>query len=59
MAHGQQEEYESRGGKAEEHRQTFQAWLHRHVLDTADYAEFARVLGETQAATGAEGTEAP
>jgi glutaconate CoA-transferase subunit A len=40
-------------------RQTFQAWLQRHVLDTADYAEFARVLGETQAATAAEGMEAP
>ncbi len=29
-------------------RDTFQSWLKRHVLDTADFAEFSRVLRETQ-----------
>jgi glutaconate CoA-transferase subunit A len=28
-------------------REGFQAWLARHVLDTADFAEFRRVLGES------------
>jgi glutaconate CoA-transferase, subunit A len=28
-------------------RERFQAWMKRHVLDTADVAEYRRVLGET------------
>ncbi len=31
-------------------RDTFQAWIQRHVLGTADFAEFTRVLRETQGA---------
>lgn len=31
-------------------RETFQAWMKRHVLDTKDYAEFRRVVGETMQA---------
>ncbi len=27
-------------------REGFQSWLRRHILDTADFAEFSRVLGE-------------
>lgn len=29
-------------------RESFQAWLRRHVLDTADFAEYTRVLAETR-----------
>jgi glutaconate CoA-transferase subunit A len=29
-------------------RDTFQAWMRRHVLDTADFAEYTRVLAETR-----------
>ncbi len=31
-------------------RDTFQSWIKRHVLDTTDFAEFLRVLRETQGA---------
>jgi glutaconate CoA-transferase subunit A len=27
-------------------RETFQTWLKQHVLNTADFSEFLRVLGE-------------
>lgn len=34
-------------------RDTFRAWMQRHVLDTADFEEFRRVLAETSKAKGA------
>lgn len=40
-------------------RETFQAWLQRHVLDTTDFAEFARLLRESEGAARAERTETP
>lgn len=33
-------------------RDTFRAWMQRHVMDTADFEEFRRVLAETTAAKG-------
>ncbi len=33
-------------------RDTFRAWMQRHVLDTADFEEFRRVLAETSKAKG-------
>lgn len=34
-------------------RDTFLAWMQRHVMDTADFEEFRRVLAETNKAKGA------
>jgi len=34
-------------------RDSFRAWMQRHVLDTADFEEFRRVLAETSKAKGA------
>jgi len=28
-------------------RETFQAWMQKHVLDTGDFGEFKRLLGDT------------
>ncbi len=39
--------------KIARNRDTFLAWMKRHVLDTANFAEFRRVLAETAAAKGA------
>lgn len=36
--------------KIARHRDTFLAWMKRHVLDTGNFAEFRRVLAETAAA---------
>lgn len=36
-----------RWGAVSRHRETFQLWLKEHVLATADFSEFLRVLGES------------